>query len=144
MLAILTGSCDLATGLDANDRERRELEAALLRWENAKLVNYDVQVERQCFCTLSHEPVRVRVRGSAILDAVYVRSGEEVPSHYAGLFPSVRGLFAVVADAIEREVDDLEVEYDTDFGFPIYIRVDPRVNTADDEYVLEAGDLRVR
>jgi hypothetical protein len=145
-LAVIVGlssSCDLLAPT-SYERERRDLESAIKRWDSAKIMNYDAQVQRDCYCGFAQEPVVVRVRSDEVMDAYFARSGENVPSAYAGLFPSVRGLFRVVQDAIDREVDELRVEYHPELGYPTFIEVDPRRLTSDDEYTVEVHFLRLR
>lgn len=95
--------------------------------------DYDIVVQRQCFCGGPEAlgPVRVRVRGGAIVERTYETDGSPVPAPFAATFPAVEGLFEFIEDAIDRESDHLVVIFDPELGYPVLAFAD---------YVLEAAD----
>ena len=44
----------------------------------------------------------------------------------------------MIQDAIDDEVDRITVSYDSEFGYPTNIEIDPDVNAIDDEYTVTA------
>ena len=77
--------------------------------------------------------MRVRVRAGAVVARTYEEDGTPVPDPFAVWFPAVEGLFDFVEDAIERDADFLDVEYDADQGFPAHVFADYTERVADEE-----------
>lgn len=103
-------------------------------WERQGPPSYIYAVERLCFCAgAARGPVRVTVQGSTVLERDYVDTGEPVPETLADLFPTVEGLFDLVASAIAGGAYSVQVDYDEASGVPITIQIDYQRNVADEE-----------
>ncbi|MBM4183134.1 MAG: hypothetical protein FJ207_02800 [Gemmatimonadetes bacterium] len=128
--ALLAGCSDL--GFDV--RSLTDLERARSRWERTRPNAYVYAIERLCFCPVEYiGPVRVRVQGDTVLERVYVDSGSPVPSGVADFFPTVDGLFAILADAYSDDADDVRVTYDPVTGVPVDFFIDYMEMAADEE-----------
>ncbi|HMB89921.1 MAG TPA: DUF6174 domain-containing protein, partial [Rhodothermales bacterium] len=55
---------------------------------------------------------------------------------------TIDGLFEVLQRAL-KEADDVEVDYDAQYGFPTRIAIDYYKNAVDDEVSYRATDLQV-
>jgi hypothetical protein len=127
-VAALTASAQAAPvgGVDptiANGSAQQALDAARAQWQQAGVVDYHYTVERICFCAPAF-------RGPA---AIVVRNGQALspPSQFEEV-ATVPKLHAVVQDAIDDQVERLDVEYGPD-GVPLSIEVDPSTQIADEE-----------
>lgn len=138
-MALGVAGCDLVSP-SADEPARSELETAEATWRAAGVLEYELAVERHCFCALTG-PAVVTVR---VGFANEVRpSGDQMPDVLAGdAYPDVPGLFAVVRDAIARGAHFLRVAYHPTLGYPTEISVDYREGVADDEIAYRAA-LRV-
>ena len=67
------------------------------------------------------------------LDGQSRRRGASVPKGYAALFPDVEGLFQLIADAQAQHYYKVDVEYDSELGFPTKISIDANKEMVDDE-----------
>ena len=110
------------------------LEEARARWTaQGWRHDYDVVVERQCFCPEEiRGPVRVVVRNDQVIERRYV-SGGVVPPDRAQFFPAVDGMFEEIESAIADDVYRLDVEYDPENGVPRRFWVDRDERIADEE-----------
>ena len=131
---LLLASCDVF-GLSLGDRGRRaDFERQRAKWERQGISSYRLIYRQDCFCgTEFTVATEIEVRGGSIVGAHYAASNDPIPSYVQSRLPTIESLFDIIADAIEREVDLLDVSYDPDRGFPRKIAIDYRFNTADDE-----------
>lgn len=140
-LALLwfTAGCGLLEP-DPWDDRRDALERGRAKWAAAAIETYGYTLQRDCFCGFYGE-FRVVVQGDAVAEVVAVATGERVEPPAPDVIPTVEGLFATVEEAIEEEVDQLEVRYHAALGYPTLISIDWERHAVDDELVLTAGDL---
>ncbi len=128
-LALVAMDCDEATGPIAQD-----LEEARARWEAEGFDDYDLTLQRDCFCPEEYRgPVIVRVRDGEITARVYQSSGQPVLSEAAALFFDVDGLFAFLADALAQDPAQVRAEFHPEYGYPTTMWIDFHANMADEE-----------
>jgi hypothetical protein len=95
------------------------LEPARARWARSGPANYRMTLHRSCECTEAMSgPVVVTVRGGAVTARVYERTGAPVAASYAGVFPVVEGLFALVEAGIRAGTRPADVRYHPALGYP--------------------------
>ena len=103
-------------------------------WESRRPSAYVYELERFCNCTEeARGPVRVRVRGMAVVERRYTASGAAVASSLEGVFPSVEGLFDLLEEAAKRDPWYINMNWDPDLGYPRDLYVDFESNVIDDE-----------
>jgi len=66
-------------------------------------------------------PVVVTVRNGVVTSRRYVGTGAAVAASFAGAFPAVEGLFALVDAAVRSGTRPLDVRYHATFGYPTRI-----------------------
>jgi len=101
-------------------------------WQATRPAAYVYAVERLCFCALAG-PVRVTVSDGAVTERVYVESGELVPEQQGDLYPTVDGLFDLLANAMGTGAHEVTVTYDEATGVPTDFWIDYQENVADEE-----------
>jgi hypothetical protein len=139
LLSLPLGGCD-ALGIDDHDGERERLERSERQWSQNAPARYHFVLERLCFCPQEIvSAVEIGVEGGAVVSRRYVSSGEPVPAQWATLFPTMEGVFDVIAEALDRSAERIDVSYDSRYGFPVRASIDYIVNAIDDEL-----DVRVR
>ena len=120
--------------LDPDGGQRGELDDNRERWESVRPAAYAVVVERLCFCGgEARGPVRVLVQGTIPTERTYTASGQAVSAELAPFFPTIDGLFDVLADAFDRDAHEVRVTYDEETGIPVDVWIDYEENTADEE-----------
>lgn len=140
-IAAGAGACDLF-GLDAGGDD--ELERNRARWASLALTSYEYVVSRSCFCAPSSlGPVLVRVEDGVVTERSFVDVIDPDPGEPGEWFPSVTGLFDIIADAYERDAHDVEVTYDPETGVPLDVYIDYEENIADEELGLTVQSLPV-
>ena len=130
-LALTAAGCGI---LDPDGGAQGELEDNRERWESVRPVAYAVVIERICFCgEEARGPVRVLVQGTIPTERVYTESGQAVSAELAPFFPTIDGLFDVLADAFDRDAHEVRVTYDGETGIPVDVWIDYEQYTADEE-----------
>lgn len=121
-----------------------ELSDARRRWLDRGPASYSMDIFRSCECTPEMTgPVVVNVQNRTVQSRLY-RSGGTVPVNLVAAFPDVEGLFALIADAQQRNAHRLEVRYDTELGYPAWLVIDYDRAVADDEFTYSVMAFRRR
>lgn len=133
-LIVFLGSCDIL-GLDiGGSAYRSELERQRAKWARQQITSYNLVYRRECFCGIEFlTPTVMEVRAGDIATARYAESDAPIPLWVQDRLPTVEGLFDIIEDALDSEVDLLEVVYDPALGYPRRIAIDHRFSAADDE-----------
>src|SRR5262249_35657118 len=119
-----TQSIDLQENFDINFK----------KWASKKIKNYHFTFGRSCFCPVEYAgPVVVTVRNGAIIAIRYKDSGEPVNESWFKYFPTINQLFDQIQNKIYQKPYRLEVEYDSELGYPRSVFSDGDKNIADDE-----------
>ncbi|MFO7262337.1 MAG: DUF6174 domain-containing protein [bacterium] len=131
-LALGVGACEFV--YDPDHRPARELERARDRWRREAPRDYRYEFEMECFCGAElHRPVIVWVRNGAVYEVVYADDGRPVPTPHLQYYRTIDGLFEVIGDAINRRADDIDVDYDSRYGYPRFAEIDFERRVVDDE-----------
>jgi len=134
---VLCGAVFLGTsgcGIVDPDGLQEELDKNRALWASTRPDDYTMTIERICFCSpQGRGPVRLTVRGLDATAWIYLESGEAVPSDLAPFFPTIDGLFEVIADALQRGASEVRVSYDPATGVPFHLWIDYDEHTADEE-----------
>ena len=134
LLILLASSVPLmhwfvSEGRDAN------LENGEATWSALSLSSYDLTIHKACECPPpAGTPIRVSVRDGRISTAQVAESpAADKPVELRDIPGTVPALFATVREAILDDPDTLDVIYDSDYGFPRKIHIDPRKAYDDDD-----------
>jgi hypothetical protein len=104
------------------------------RWQAYQLRNYVFEQQRTCFCINGGETCLVYVSNDKVVDVVRKSDGQSVFREFGFLYKTANQLLDLADSLKSVTVARLVVEYDTRFGFPRYIYVDPNAQMADEEY----------
>lgn len=130
------------TTVRAADDPRTLLERNRRLWASHRLADYRYTVQTSCFCARQvTQPVQVEVRGGRVARRAYAGSAATPDSSLAATWPAVDGLFAKVADALQRGAEEVRVEYDPRLGYPTHIQIDYDRRIADEETSIRASGL---
>ncbi|MEO5815107.1 MAG: DUF6174 domain-containing protein [Gemmatimonadaceae bacterium] len=96
-----------------------ELSTARARWSISAPASYTFVVARSCECLAEMAgPVVVSVRNRLAESRHYTGTGVEVPASYAGNFPTIEAIFAVIDAAVRDGTQPIDVQYDPALGYP--------------------------
>jgi hypothetical protein len=141
MLAVTSCSGDVST----TSPVPIDLAAARRRWVQFAPAAYQITVGRSCFCGPDvTRAVVVMVRNGQVESRRYEDTGADVPAQIAPAYPTVDGLFDVIAEAIGQHAATVDVLYDASRGFPVSIEIDGSLMIADDEMFYGTRNFVVR
>ncbi len=109
-----------------------DLARARQLWASAGIRDYDLLVDRVCFCS-QVGTVRVQVRQGTRVATVTETDLPLEPTSLDG-YPGVEGLFDLVAEAVNGSADELRVTYHPVLGYPVDLWIDTRRSVDDDEF----------
>lgn len=119
-----------------------ELAANRQRWEAEGLDDYRFTYTRHCFCMPQDRgPFEVTVRGGEVAAVTYEGEGEpsdRAPSEYQ----TVEDLFALLAEAYDRDAARVDVTYDPATGQPTSFYIDYSERVADEELGFDVEPVR--
>lgn len=139
---VVPPAVDPTPALDPPTTDRARLEVARGRWAESGPVNYEMTVERVCFCAPDWRgPVRVTVRDGQVVGRTYLDGNRPVATDRADLFPGVEGIFDFIGEALDENPARVEAEYDLRNGRPIRVWIDYDEMQADEERGYVTTDL---
>lgn len=144
VLAALVVAFLPACGGSQSDREALEEEIQINRavWQAQRPDRYRMVLRHQCFCgPEALGPVEMEVENGVVVRRVYTEDGSPVEAPFAEAFPTVSGLFDLLAEAVETGADQISVTWDPVTGVPEQLFIDYQVNVADEEegYQIDEG-----
>lgn len=104
------------------------------RWQAYQLKSYVLEQQRACFCMNGGEICRVYISNDKIVDVVRKSDGESIYREFGYLYKTANQLLDLADSLKTMAVARLDITYDTRFGLPNYIYVDPDERVADEEY----------
>lgn len=113
----------------ARDPQVAALDDARRRWQQARIDDYRLVVDVQCFCGFSG-PVDVEVVDGEVVDLV-PRDPASRAQDYSWPDLTIDRMFAAIAEADES--GEVDVSYDPDLGYPTWAFLDYLPEGQDDE-----------
>ena len=134
ILALVTGCQDSEIGPPP-----QTLDEAKERWGSVQTGNYQVDVERYCFCP----PPRkyTIVVSNQVIFKVIDRENDKPVGSDAG-YRTVDELFTWLEEIASRDPQKLELRFHPDLGYPTYINYNQSDMIADEEIEMELENLR--
>jgi len=115
------------------------------RWAAERPATYDYTIRVSCFCGSEiTRPVVVVVQDTTVVSRTYVDNGAAVPAVYVSIFPTIDGVFDVIADAVAHKYAHVGVTYDPSLSYPTSIGLDVSTSLVDDERVLTLTNFHAR
>ena len=111
-----------------------ELAANRERWESRGVEDYAYTILRACECEPEDAgPARVEVRRGETASVTGVEGGPKIRREAFDSLDNFRELFERVQAGMDAKPDEFRAEYDAEWGFPVYLHVDPRRDVPGDE-----------
>jgi hypothetical protein len=124
---------------------RLNLAMARRRWSETAPAAYQYTLRHSCFCSPEvTRPVVITVRNGQVESRRYADTGADVPADLASIFPTIDGLFEIIASAIASDAAQTTVTYDPVRGYPVTMSFLGSPSVADDESFHTTSDFLVR
>lgn len=124
--------------------EREALRRAESRWAAAGIDHYTFEMRTGCFCPPEiYEWAVVEVQDDRIVSATSL-TGQPLSGYGLTSRKTVQQMFDTVREERPDWVEDIDVQFDTELGFPVKVSFESGPNIADAGFVLEARNLKRR
>jgi len=123
LLPLLVG-CVIFSSNEEDVQGELDLHRAL--WDVAAVHDYSMSFQRLClFCSVEFlVPVRITVRGDTIFEVTDLDTGAPVAEPAEGAFLTIVGVFDFIQSAIAQNAAEIDVRYNSMFGYPTDVDVD--------------------
>ncbi len=115
-----------------------ELEENREIWRSQSLETYQYIYQQRFFCTPpSNTPLKVSVKNDKITEVVNLNNNQLITDL---TFPkTIEELFEIIEQAIQKNADEILINYDASFGYPTRVAIDYQKILADEEvtYTIE-------
>lgn len=106
--------------------QRDQYQSNLARWKSVGILNYEFTRSIDCDCEDKRDMVVSVVNGS--VDKAYLVNGKGNINQGVGAtelkdFVSIEDFFKMIDKAIDRHYDNVEVQYDKEYGYPSMMRL---------------------
>jgi hypothetical protein len=119
---------------------RTDLQIARQRWEEQGRLDYEFDFRWQCGCHPDFTSwVRVTVRDGALQHVASVLTGEVLPEGRWGDYLTVAGLFDWIESQLDQRPEDVQLEFDPEWGTPLSGFIDQSSLIADEEMGFEVA-----
>lgn len=118
------------------------------RWEAANITHYRYTLFIGCFCGFMNEmPLTIEVKDGEVVsmtnaNGIPVSPTDSFYDVYES-YSTIDRLFLKLESDLAGEADEVTVEYDPAYGFPVNIAIDQIKEAIDDELSIQISDFEV-
>jgi hypothetical protein len=109
-------------------------------WRSFNLHDYTIEQVRYCFCPDAGEKVKVTVRSDSVYSVMRLSDSAIIPYPTSKLYLSVDSLFGVIQNS---KNDSLVVTYDSKYGYPNKLDINPQLHPVDGGVMYETSNLQI-
>lgn len=127
------------------DDDDAELATNRAKWHAAGLTEYQYQFRLSCFCPFIGQPYTAVVENGEPASLTDSTRAPITPNSDYDLFrrySSIPNLFEEAEQLINR-ADEITITYDPQYGYPVEIASQGRLNVADDEITITITNFKV-
>ena len=132
LISILFVSCENDNISEQNPETPYEL------WKSLDIHNYTIDQSYMCFCVGAGELVRVTVNSDTVFSATRISDEGLLKTSN---FLSVNQLFEIIEN---NENDSLVIKYNSQFGYPEFLDVNPQQHPVDGGILYETSNLLIK
>lgn len=95
--------------------------------------NCIIEQSRNCFCMHGGELVRLTVRNDSIVSGIFTEDNCQLTPEELNTYLTINDLFSFIETVRNSHPAELDVDYDSLYGYPCHVYVDFNRELADDE-----------
>ena len=113
-------------------------ETPFQQWQSLNPHNYTIDQRRTCFCPGAGDLVRITIRNDTIARVIRISDTSVVTSPF---YLTVDSLFRMIHF---NKADSMVIRYNSHYGYPEYLDVDPQLHPVDGGVLYETSNLQIR
>lgn len=110
------------------------------RWTSFQFHNYTIDQTASCFCPNGGQPMRLTVRSDTVFRVVRISDGTVLSPVEAQGYHSIESLFALIH---RSSGDSLVIRYNSAYGYPELLDVNPQLHPVDGGILYQTANLRL-
>jgi hypothetical protein len=107
------------------------------QWRALNIHNYTIDQSRVCFCLNGGELMRVTVRADTVVSVKRISNDTTILKDW---YYSIDSLFWIIQHGTH---DSLVVKYNSQYGYPEYLDIDPQMHPVDGGVLYQTSNLQV-
>ena len=107
-------------------------------WQSNNIHNYSVYQKRSCFCPDAGQLMKITVRSDTVYSVTRVSDNDKVVHPY---YFSIDSLFEIIRNSVD---DSLVIKYNSKYGFPEYLDINPQLHPVDGGVLYETSNLIIQ
>lgn len=138
----------LIAGCAASDpvytQRMSQLQQRQQQWAGQQITNYRFTIQKLCLCyNRADKPITIEVRDGQAVSGFRAATNEQIDMALIEQYATIEKLFEIVDANINQYVDQMEIRYDPERGYPTAISIDLEEGPADDEsfYTVTAFEI---
>ena len=150
LAAVLVFSCvKSASEMLTSEEQVQALKQAEELWDSHKIAEYEFVIKYECECSeCTLVARRVKVSGRIVTAVEYAddtpcTESDEVKTHQT---ETINDMFALIKRSLNHKtgnLDQVQITYDSHFGFPSHIFIDPSAAYQHDNYGITITDFNL-
>ena len=108
-------------------------------WRSFNLHDYTIEQVRYCFCPDAGEKIKVTVRSDSVYSVMRLSDSAIIPYPTSKLYLSIDSLFGIIKNS---KGDSLVVTYDSKYGYPNKLDINPQLHPIDGGVMYETSNLQ--
>ena len=114
-----------------------DIKTAYELWLSHNIHNYSIDQIRFCFCPDAGQLMRITVRSDTIFNIINISDNSTITSR---VYFTVDSLFGIINNS---ENDSLVIRYNTNYGFPEFLDINPQLHPVDGGVLYKTSNLQI-
>lgn len=138
LLLSACSSSENGSGATGTLKEIVRLEEHRKIWQQKNISDYMFNFRQSCFCgsLFAGGDKTIVVQDGEVVEAFYVNSGEYIGTEDLQYLRTLDEYFDYISDTLRSKPDKFKVEYNEEYGYPVYIYIDRDESSVDDELTI--------
>jgi len=111
------------------------------QWIAKDIHTYTIEQTNICFCVKGGTKMLLTVRADTVAQVMQLSDSTILPYNEAKFYRSVKDLFAIIRNPGK---DSLVYRYNTEYGYPEMLDINPQDHPVDGGVLIESANLRVK
>jgi hypothetical protein len=133
ILSSLIISCEEVTDLPSPFSSHEQ-------WHSYNIHNYSIEQVRSCFCVNGGERMKVTVRSDTVFQVMRISDSAIIPYPASKQYLTIDSLFGIINNS---KTDSLIVEYNSKYGYPNKVDINPQLHPVDGGVKYETSNLQI-
>jgi hypothetical protein len=105
------------------------------KWQSLNVHNYTIDQARSCYCLHAGQLMRITIRSDTVAQVIRLSDSSTVTYPF---YFTIDSLFGIIRNP---GTDSLAIRYNSQYGFPEYVDINPQLHPVDGGSLYETSNL---